>query len=228
MVDSPFFRRSVGYQRIDDVIGRLRSIEHLDRSRSDGLRHHAVSELWPDKLSTQEWVDRYPNHASTLNIEWLVRRGTDQAIADWMIPWTISGHYSGAYDLLSSRTNLVSDMFVQRTVGACAQLRYFRHQGRWASSWGELIEVGLIQSAPIDLFDGEPLRIRQYGDGLRIYSIDRDRRDDGGFERSELRRFPRFVQPDRDGDLAIWMEPPVFGADWSSRLEMVEPGVAQP
>ena len=60
---------------------------------------------------------------------------------------------------------------------ACERYRLAR--GTWPSSLDDLVP-GFIPRVPIDPFDGKPLRLRRASDGLTIYSVGEDGRDDGG------------------------------------------------
>jgi hypothetical protein len=53
---------------------------------------------------------------------------------------------------------------------------------RWPANLRELTPT-FLAAAPADPFDGQPLRYRQNERGYVLYSVDRDRQDDGGRER---------------------------------------------
>jgi hypothetical protein len=63
--------------------------------------------------------------------------------------------------------------------------RYRRgHQGRLPENLAALVPE-FLQQVPMDPFDGQPLRFRTLSKGYVIYSVGRDRHDDGGKERPE-------------------------------------------
>jgi ABC-type transport system involved in multi-copper enzyme maturation permease subunit len=68
---------------------------------------------------------------------------------------------------------------VRCTIVALAVERYRRAHGRWPDSLSALIPK-FLEKVPIDLYDGQPLRYRRLADGVVIYSVGPDRRDDGG------------------------------------------------
>lgn len=69
---------------------------------------------------------------------------------------------------------------------ALAAERYRLKHSKWPDSLMELVAEKLIDSTPLDPFDGKPLRIKRVEDGLLIYSVGRDRKDDGGkFDRKQ-------------------------------------------
>lgn len=57
--------------------------------------------------------------------------------------------------------------------------RYRQETGRWPEQLAELVPKYLKQ-VPADPYDGQPLRLRRLEDGLVIYSVGPDRKDDGG------------------------------------------------
>jgi hypothetical protein len=64
-------------------------------------------------------------------------------------------------------------------VAALAAERYRRAQGRWPPSLEALVPVYLAK-VPGDPYDDKPLRYRQAGDGVVVYSIGPDRTDNQG------------------------------------------------
>jgi hypothetical protein len=65
-------------------------------------------------------------------------------------------------------------------VAALAGERYRRAHGRWPESLAALVQAGYLREVPADPFDKQPLRLRVRPDGLVIYSVGPDGRDDGG------------------------------------------------
>jgi hypothetical protein len=66
----------------------------------------------------------------------------------------------------------------------CAQTglaaeRYRQNQGQWPDSLDALVPEYLSR-IPVDPFDGQPVRLRRTPDGVAIYSVGPDRKDDGG------------------------------------------------
>jgi hypothetical protein len=49
--------------------------------------------------------------------------------------------------------------------------RFRLQQGRWPDSLDEVVAAKLLDSVPIDHFDGNPLRYRKASDGVVVYSI---------------------------------------------------------
>jgi hypothetical protein len=57
--------------------------------------------------------------------------------------------------------------------------RYRRQHGRWPESLDEL-KGDFLRAVPLDPFDGQPLRYRKDDEGVVVYSVGPDRKDDGG------------------------------------------------
>jgi hypothetical protein len=57
--------------------------------------------------------------------------------------------------------------------------RFRQREGRWPQSL-DALPTDLLQSVPLDPFDGRPLRYVRRTDGVTIYSVGLDRTDDGG------------------------------------------------
>jgi hypothetical protein len=64
-------------------------------------------------------------------------------------------------------------------VAGLAAERFRLTTARWPKSLDELVQAGLLDAIPIDLFDGAPLRMRHTKDGVVIYSIGPSRQYDG-------------------------------------------------
>jgi hypothetical protein len=78
--------------------------------------------------------------------------------------------------------------FVRCMAVALAVERYRREHGDWPKSLAQLTPE-LIQEVPADPFDGRPLRYRQVEDGVVVYSVGPDGRDNGGrFDREQPTR----------------------------------------
>jgi hypothetical protein len=63
---------------------------------------------------------------------------------------------------------------------AVAAERYRRDKGHWPETLAALQEAGYLRAVPADLYDGRPLRWRRLADGVVVYSVGLDGRDDGG------------------------------------------------
>jgi hypothetical protein len=81
---------------------------------------------------------------------------------------------------------------------AVATERFRVRQQRWPKSLAELVQAGLLREVPDDPCDGLKLRYRRLGDGVVIYSVGADLKDNGG---KLERRNPNSV-----------------GSDWGIRL----------
>ena len=66
---------------------------------------------------------------------------------------------------------------------AVAVERYRLATGNLLGSLDELVPA-YMEAAPVDLFDGKPLRYKKLEKGYVVYSVGADRADDGGRERS--------------------------------------------
>jgi hypothetical protein len=64
-------------------------------------------------------------------------------------------------------------------IAMVAAERYRLSKGRWPDGLDALKEAGLTATL-IDVYDGQPLRLKRLEDGLVIYSIGPDGQDDGG------------------------------------------------
>lgn len=68
---------------------------------------------------------------------------------------------------------------------ALACERFRRKHNTWPESLDRLVPDSL-DAVPLDPFDGAPLRYRRLDDGVVVYSVGPDRRDDGGSVRERL------------------------------------------
>jgi hypothetical protein len=66
------------------------------------------------------------------------------------------------------------------SIATTAAERYRLSKGKWPDSLDALKEAGYLNQIPIDVYDGQPLRLKRLDDGLVIYSIGADGQDDGG------------------------------------------------
>ena len=65
-------------------------------------------------------------------------------------------------------------------VVAVAAERYRQTKKKWPASLEALREAGYLSQIPMDLYDGQPLRMRRTDEGLLIYSVGPDGEDNGG------------------------------------------------
>jgi hypothetical protein len=65
--------------------------------------------------------------------------------------------------------------------------RYRRKHGRWPGRLADL-KGEFLREVPLDPFDGKPLRYRKDDQGVLVYSVGKDRQDDGG-DRATLNTF---------------------------------------
>jgi hypothetical protein len=69
--------------------------------------------------------------------------------------------------------------FLRSTIAALAVERHRRDKKAWPESLDQICPQYLA-AVPLDPYDGKPLRYRRVQDGVVIYSVSRDRVDDGG------------------------------------------------
>ncbi len=93
--------------------------------------------------------------------------------APWEVRWLI---VSGPKIVAASLRN---QAVLRSAAAAVAAERYRRAQGRWPASLADLIPAQL-REVPADPYDGAPLRYRRLDDGVVIYSVGPDGKDDGG------------------------------------------------
>jgi hypothetical protein len=73
---------------------------------------------------------------------------------------------------------------VRCLLAAAAAERYRQEHGAWPESLARLAP-GLLTEVPLDPYDGRPLRYRRLEDGVVVYSVGEDGKDDGGKLRRE-------------------------------------------
>jgi competence protein ComGC len=76
--------------------------------------------------------------------------------------------------------SLRSHAMLRCSIVAVAAERYRLKHDRWPSGMKELIHEGLLKEEYADPYDGKPLRWKRTPTGLIIYSINKDKIDDGG------------------------------------------------
>lgn len=65
------------------------------------------------------------------------------------------------------------------TIVLVALERYRKRHGRWPESLATLTP-DLLKQVPLDPYDGKPLRYRRLADGVVVYSVSKDKEDNGG------------------------------------------------
>jgi hypothetical protein len=88
---------------------------------------------------------------------------------------------------------------VRSQIACLAAERYRRAHGRWPNSLADLVPTEL-SAVPVDPFDGQPLRFRRSAEGVVIYSVGMDGKDDGG----TLYDGPRSIEPGADLGCRLW------------------------
>jgi hypothetical protein len=58
--------------------------------------------------------------------------------------------------------------------------RYRQKEGRWPETVQALADGGYLKAVPLDPYDGAPIRLKHVKDGLVIYALGPDGKDDGG------------------------------------------------
>ncbi len=86
---------------------------------------------------------------------------------------------------------------VRCLLAAVAAERYRLEHGAWPESLDRLAPE-LLTEVPADPFDGRPLRYRRFAEGVVIYSVGENGKDDGGQVRPE-----EFTQP-KDVGWRLW------------------------
>ncbi|MEE2686199.1 MAG: hypothetical protein VYB09_07805 [Planctomycetota bacterium] len=75
-------------------------------------------------------------------------------------------------------------MNTQMVQSAMALSMFQEQHGRYPARLGELVPV-FIKKVPIDIYAEKPVRYIQQGDGFYLYSVGRNRQDDGGRSQAE-------------------------------------------
>jgi hypothetical protein len=98
---------------------------------------------------------------------------------------------SGVYEKVT-KSLLRYRSYLRCGAAACAIERFRLEQGRWPSGWEELLPR-YLSSVPLDAFTQKPLLWKALPDGLVIYSVDRNEKDDGGDVLESERGSPKDV-----------------------------------
>lgn len=75
--------------------------------------------------------------------------------------------------------------WIRSAIAMVVAERYRGAHGRWPEALADLVPVYLT-NIPIDPYDGEPLRLCRFGQGIILYSVGEDGSDDGGNLRMPL------------------------------------------
>jgi hypothetical protein len=88
--------------------------------------------------------------------------------------------------------------FLRCGVAAVAVERYRLANGRWPERLDDVVPA-YLSKIPIDPFDGQPLRFRRLKDGVIIYTVGEDQKEDGG-QRMRIKA----GAPDADVGFQLW------------------------
>jgi hypothetical protein len=149
-----------GYSEVDRVLNRLAGTDFSRANAVARLRHFT----WlVERL--KESPDGLLEHAD----EWAVLRSQlprgVKALMDMMVHYATDGG--------------VDEVRLRCAVVALAAEQFRRAHGCWPTNLGDLVPRYLT-AVPRDPFDRQPLKLARRSDGLVIYSIGKDGRDDGG------------------------------------------------
>jgi hypothetical protein len=112
-------------------------------------------------------------------------------------PWIV--RLSAPAYLKTAEADLRSLAQLRTAAAAVAVERFRRAEGRWPQSLTELAPR-YLKAVPDDPYDGAPLRYRRLADGVVVYSVGYDGKDDGG----NLDRKLSPVAPGRDMGVRLW------------------------
>jgi hypothetical protein len=148
--------------------------------RDDPLNHltvirkmiEAANTDWPQPLAlTEKYAERSEEQAD-------VRAPLGGA--RWEVPSAIVGRIRHLIECNARETARLRCAAV-----GVAALRFRRSEGRWPQSLNDLVPAWL-DAAPLDPCTGEPLHFITGAEGVRVYSVGVDRRDDGGVETPKM------------------------------------------
>src|SRR5262249_45479809 len=88
--------------------------------------------------------------------------------------------------------------FLRCGITAIAVERFRLVNGRWPDQLEDLAP-GFLSKVPADPFDGQPLRYPRLKEGVIIYTVGEDRKDDGG-----RRVLIKAGEPDVDVGFQLW------------------------
>jgi hypothetical protein len=189
------------------------------------LRHRSVIARQQQTLveDAAEWLDdRYPPRLSEAHA-WLLAERTQLLDDTAPLLWhertagvvAVYANQAQAPELArlwtDARTALSSYQYHQAvircTLVGVAIERYRLRHGDWPATTAELVPA-FLPALPLDPFDGEPLRYKRLPDGIVVYSVGVDCKDDGGQLRYQPgQQFPSDVGV-RLWDVAHRRQPP--------------------
>jgi hypothetical protein len=79
--------------------------------------------------------------------------------------------------------------------------RYRREKGAWPATLADLTPK-LLKAVPLDPYDGKPIRYKKLADGVIVYSVGPDGKDDGGILNRD-----NPIKPGTDLGLQLWDVP---------------------
>jgi hypothetical protein len=208
--------------------GQRAFIEHLVRALDEGrmtiadvVNTGAFSESlrrWTGQATVDNWINyllgggfsRADAATDVEHLTWMIERlkespdGLQARAADWD---AVRGQMSS-----SARTRMgylaryVSDLRIDEAPFRCAPValaaeRFRQARGRWPAALGELVPEYLT-AVPRDPQDLRPLRLARLADGIAIYSVGPDGKDDGGDVTAGQVGPGR--RPGRDVGLRLW------------------------
>jgi hypothetical protein len=100
--------------------------------------------------------------------------------APWERPSSIAGPFRGMAERAARETARL-----RAAAAGVAAVRYRRAEGRWPRSLQELVPKWMA-AAPLDPFTGKPMAFLVDDEGVVVYSVGVDGRDDGGVETPEM------------------------------------------
>ncbi len=194
------FARSIkeGKAKVSDVLGGMgpraggpgfleRAIDHfpgiVERQFVDCVvLSHEMTKI--GKLPPEEMLDAYKESESKIHTASMLARLLTPAMYK-----VAEAHVRTQANLRCMRALLAAERFRLKT-------------GRWPESLDELVKDHLLTEVPVDPYDGKPLRFKRLGDGVLVYSVSRDKVDNGGVLD---RRNP--MAPNTDLGLRLWNLP---------------------
>jgi hypothetical protein len=205
-----------GNEALDKWLHHYFAIDWGRHDFADILRYHtrlAVAAAQPPDTRSSAWNEDEKGRAE-------LRPGVRNAAIVDVWQFVIESHQRCEAQLAAAATALAAERFRQ-------------DQGRWPASLRELVPAYLSE-VPIDLFDGQRLRLKRVDDGLVIYSVGKDGEDNGGDVHPQLDQMK--WQPD-DVGLKLWdadkrrqpappkrPKPPPFDADGDPPSNVPPPG----
>jgi hypothetical protein len=104
--------------------------------------------------------------------------------------------------------------------GLAAEEYRLRHR-HWPRDLEELVKAGLLPTIPMDVYDGQPLRIRKVPDGLVVYSLGwlkeyRGDARDPGYPKGKM-------DPELQIEFRLWNESRRRQPPWAGMLQLLAP-----